>query len=324
MYLKSPACRVLILILVAQFIPLSAHGAPPQEPGRAVPVRPAKPDWTMEQALEQLRLYPRDTYLQYALLRLAEREGRVDEARRQIESGTRNRNWRRGRTEQVDLVRMFSGSLAVQESLQLDTLAGRNRDGSTRVEPPASEQAATVPITSLDGPKVKSHPWEEMLAGRKPDVARLARSVPCDFYYIEFHSVNKLLTLLKQGDPWGSHLFSQTVQKAYRHGVRERVMGQLAVETSELLQPFYDLAVSDLAVAGSDLFATSGSDITLLFQIRQPAIFRAQMEAMLSNAMKSVPGSRRSEGTYRSPKRRSTEPLNPNTANTGGPFSIRL
>jgi hypothetical protein len=81
--------------------------------------------------------------------------------------------------------------------------------------------------------------------------------------------------------------------------VREHLMRQLAIETNEVLRPFYDLAIQETAVVGSDLFATEGSDVTLLFRLLQPAVFKTQMDAFLSKAEQNTPGIHKEQGTYR-------------------------
>lgn len=290
------------------------------------PVSQAAP-WKFDDARMQLEFYPHDPYLQYVVLQLGRREGRTEEAAEIVRRRSPNLDPRRERSQNVDLFSLFSGALAVQESLQLDSMIDPDatmRQAVPRLPvqapPPAPGQAtakvpATVPvpmdpndgadagepvsIESLQGPTIQSHPWSDMLAGRKPSMSPLAKCVPQDFYYVQFRSVNKMLGLLEQGDVWGTHLFSQTVRKAYRHDVRERLMRQLAIETSALLRPFYDLAIQETAIVGSDPFVTEGSDVTLLFRLLQPAVFKTQMDTFLANAEKNTPGTRREQGTYR-------------------------
>src|SRR5215813_3043448 len=90
--------------------------------------------WTLEEALAQLRLYPHDAYLQYVALQLARRENRLDnevaEQLRRI-SGDEPIIRANGRRDSVDLFSLFSGALAVQESLQFDAM----RSGLTGDEP---------------------------------------------------------------------------------------------------------------------------------------------------------------------------------------------
>src|SRR5947208_6346066 len=82
--------------------------------------------WTVDEAMAQLRLYPKDAYLQYVALQLAHREQRGDEIATQIEQLVSDevRQERMGRANRADLFSIFSGALAVQESLQLDTMRG--------------------------------------------------------------------------------------------------------------------------------------------------------------------------------------------------------
>ncbi len=105
--------------------------------------------WTLREAEAQFRLNPYDAYLQYVTLQLAQQENRQQKIAQQI-SSRRQRNGRRGRSDQVDLFKIFNGALAVQESLQLDTMT--QNDGRK------TDQARTVDVSTLTGPTVKSHP----------------------------------------------------------------------------------------------------------------------------------------------------------------------
>jgi len=169
-----------------------------------------------------------------------------------------------------------------------------------RLPSPASQrEPAATPIASLERPTIQSHPFEKMLAGRQPAVSSLAMAVPEDFYYVRFQKPTKLLELADKADLWAAHLFSQAAHQARSHQAAERVKTQLCIETHELLRPFYDLAISEVAIAGSDLFLREGSDLTLLFQYPSDAVFRTQMDLFLQNAEKSNSEVKRSTGTYR-------------------------
>ncbi len=295
--------------------------------------------WTLEEALAQLRLYPQDAYLQYVALQLARRGNRLAEVAGQIEQIIGNERFRRaeGRRDQVDLFSLFTGALAVQESLQLDAM----RDGmpgdelqhpSLRGIPPEmrrevrqspewrerfeqqereqlaarqKEQAELekrrremTPVAALSGPTVKSHPWEQLLAGRRPEISPLARYVPEDFYFIEFRSLGKLLDVVETSDLWSTHLFNQVFREARTPRVGERLKQQLALETNPQLQPFYDLAVEEVAVTGSDPFLREGSDVSVLFRVKAAAAFQAQMERFLANAERARPDAKRVKGKY--------------------------
>ncbi|HMC89933.1 MAG TPA: DUF1559 domain-containing protein, partial [Gemmataceae bacterium] len=290
-----------------------------------------RPAWTIDEAMAQLHLSPKDPYLQYVALQLARREQRADEIGAHIEQllGNEARQQRMERASRADLFNIFSGALAVQESLQLDTMRGQGsrplpRDGRMPPvnQPEGTKEAAPSPkgtqkdpvqlererralrlkqhinIADLAGPTIKSHPWEEMLRGKKPEISPLARFVPEEFYFAEFHSLNKLLEALDVSDLWGRHLFNQATQEARTQLAGERLKAQLAVETNRLLRPVYDLVVEEVAVAGSDLFLAEGSDVSLLFRFKQPDVFKARMDGFLAHAEKAHPDVRRQQGEY--------------------------
>ena len=313
-------------------------------------VRRSPQAWTLNEALAQLTLFPRDPYLQYVALQLARRAGRFVEVYQRIQATLPDRDLaavRANRRDSVDLFGVFTGALAVQESLQLDTMRtaaqrqqpaqtvppslptdeprvrapqpsrARRRGPRPRVRRPAGlpvpgieifEPQTTaqegrradeiVPVATLKGPTVKSHPWEQMLGGRKPAISPLAYHVPEDFYLVEFRSLSKLLDVMDASDLWGTHLFNQAFNEARTQNAGERLRRQLAVQAEPALRPFYDLVVEGVAVTGSDPFVREGSDVTVIFRLKQPAVFRARMDAFLDEAQKARPDARRTAGNY--------------------------
>jgi hypothetical protein len=335
---------------------------------------PTKAAWKLDEALAQLELYPQDSYLQYVTLQLARRENRTDEIAAKLEKMIFGANTSQERRNSIDLYSIFTGALAVQESLQLDTMRGE-RPGSfadattttaapditppptpppspkakpTRRKPaprqkvspkkrkntaakatPARESDSSelktldevvretqaeqdkslaeyreqrrkeaVPMTSLTGPTLQGHPWEKMLAGRKPDVSPLANFVPEDFYFVEFRSLNKLLEAADASDLWGTHFLNQSLREARTHNFAERLKQQLAIETSALARPFYDAVMEDIAITGSDLFVREGSDVSLIFRLKQAEVFKTQMDGYLNKAEKARADVKRTTGNY--------------------------
>ncbi|NOZ40333.1 MAG: DUF1559 domain-containing protein [Planctomycetes bacterium] len=170
---------------------------------------------------------------------------------------------------------------------------------TTRPANPTDRDPTNIEIGELTGPTVRSHPFEEMLAGQTPKVSELAAAVPEDFYYVRFRSLGKLLDMAENSDLWAAHLFSQSVQNSYTHRTAVRLQEQLCVETNDLLRPFYDSIVQEVAVTGSDLFLREGTDVTLLFRFDKEAVFKMQMNGFLVKAAKKHPKSTRSTGSYR-------------------------
>ena len=279
---------VVLLVFIVPTVALAEDMAA----GRPAPAK-TRQAWSLDEATARLRLAPDDAYLQYVALQLARNEEKLDETTRvlqRLRGRQRDQPWR-----ELDLFALFTGAPAVQEALQLDTMRG---------EAPVSvpgDSESSVPVASLEGPQIESHPWDEMLAaqqaaGKKPEVSALALSVPADQFFVHSRSPAKLLELADTGDLWGAHLFSQAAGSAKTHRTSSRLTQQLAVPSDRLTRLFYDTVVAELAVTGSDLYFRSGTDITLLFRVEQPELFRLRMDAMLGEAEKSRADAARSSG----------------------------
>ncbi|MCC6126508.1 MAG: hypothetical protein IT426_16230 [Pirellulales bacterium] len=281
---------ILTILFLLPGFTRAAETAPPPKTAQA---------WTREEATAQLWLNPEDVYLQFVALQLARNEGKSDEIQGMIDRLSQRRwGFRPAQDREVDLFALFTGALAVQESLQLDALRGPVNPWLGEMVDPAKN---TVKIAALEGPSVKSHPWDKMLAaqlisGKKPEIGPLDLCAPEDQYYLHFRALSKLLDILNAGDLWGSHLFAQAEKTAKDQRTGERIKKQLAIETDPLSRPFYDLVVEEAAVTGSDIFFREGSDVTLLFQLKQPEVFKARMDAFLAAAEKSRPDAVRSTG----------------------------
>ncbi len=163
------------------------------------------------------------------------------------------------------LYELMTGSLAVQESLQLDRMTGAARD----------DQPMDVPIADIRGVEVRSHPFDQMRAGRAPRHSRLAELVPEDFYYARFETVGKALDLLAFADEWGGSLLRLASPTGRDLGVIPRILEQWALDRPTLESIAKSPAASEIALAGSDPYFADGADVSLLFRVSDRAAFEA-------------------------------------------------
>jgi hypothetical protein len=272
-----PLARVLLPVLLlatAHPRPEAARGQPPKADA---PPEPAGNGWTFDEARDRLALSPRDPYLQYVVLQLGRRDGREKEAVEAVERrpllGGLVPFGDRGRRSRADLFATFTGALAIQESLQLDTMRGEGPNGR-RPQPPGAPDPKLpdpkepklpekVAVKALAGPTVPSHPWEKLLGGKKPDVGPLAACVPDEFYFAEFRSAVRLHEVLGAGELWAGHVFTQALGGARSQQTADRIRKQLGLSglTPEQIDR---LGVEAIGVTGSDPFLSEGSDVTLL------------------------------------------------------------
>src|SRR5919199_1152134 len=123
--------RIALVVILGSLPGLALVPGRAEGPARAKAGRPGEkgsPAWTADEVMAQLRVYPRDPYLQYVALQLARRENRLaaagDEVAQVAGLGDDRRQRSAQRRDRVDLFSVFSGALAVQESLQLDSMRG--------------------------------------------------------------------------------------------------------------------------------------------------------------------------------------------------------
>jgi hypothetical protein len=366
--MKSGKHFALLLAATAVFILNWAQPASLVAQAQHPPSKPTP--WTLDEVMTQLRRNPRDAYLQYVALQLARRAGRGRDVNNEIVEIVLGRGWARpNEGRKVDLFSLFTGMLAVQESLQLNAMGidvteqqsmmlpsdkylESNEPAYVLRDPPPSKddrekkervrlallekrRNTVVNLSELRGPtigdlaasgagtvalastplqirslaavvgllaartnSIPSHPWEQMLAGRRPLISPLARAVPEDYYYAEFRSFDKLLQVLDSGELWAAYIAVQTQFDAREPKVGERLRRQLALEMDPALRPFFEKAVAEVAVTGSDPFVRDGSDVTVLFHLKQPAAFRARLDGFVANTIKRRPDARRTTGSY--------------------------
>lgn len=216
-----------------------------------------------------------DAYSQYWNLAVAPRYGL---APRYL--GSRSRS----RSETPDLYSVFTGAAAIQETLQLELLNTTPRRSTTDKTP--AKVVEDVALASLQGPQVKSHPFKEMLKGRTPSLPALASYIPEDQYGVFFANINKQIELADLMDEWGGNLLRQVESSARDFKVRQKVSKQLCLENSMLTRMFGDRVVADMAITGSDPFLKEGTAITVLFNLKDSARFRKQIEKQYAEAAK--------------------------------------
>ncbi|MBI4604015.1 MAG: hypothetical protein HY721_18825 [Planctomycetes bacterium] len=222
-----------------------------------------------------------DGFARYALRRL-EPEGAAKEP-----GGLLARQERR--IERASPFDLTTGRTAIEESLQLDRLRDPGR---------ARKQEATVPLSSIEGVKVKAHPWEEMLKGRKPEPHAIERFLPLDQYAFEAASLGAFLEIADWLDAWGGQILAWSHLSAEDSGARERLERQLCLPASALARALGPSVVGRVAMTGGDPFLREGTDLTLVFELKAEPVFLANLEKNRLEAQGKVPSAKRVEAEH--------------------------
>ncbi len=224
------------------------------------------------------RQTPADSLYPYLALQVPRRLGILHD------EPDRSRQIFRQNPPAADLYSLTTGALAIQEALQLDRM---NRPSGA-----ASGTAQTDSITVLHGPEIKSHPYEKMIAGRQCRTLPLDRLIPAEFYACHFSDINRQIAFGDLLDQWGTSLLHTLQAAAHDARVKEKLLEQLCLETSELTRLFGDQVIADLTICGADPFLHEGTDLSVLFTIKNQALFDVMAGKRFAGARERFPQAR--------------------------------
>ncbi len=187
-----------------------------------------------------------------------------------------------GRTERLPLNQfdLFSGILAIRESLQLDSIAQ------------SDAAQGKVDVSTLRGPLVKSHDFASMLKGRQTGAFSLAQHAPADWFYAHFSSLSRALDLGDYLNQTGGAFYNRFSDAPVDTALKKRILAQLAIKENKEARIFYDAVIAEMAIVSSDFFFGMGTDVSLLFKLRQKTIFESTLKTYRAGFLKATPGAR--------------------------------
>ena len=258
-------------------------------PDQEIGIEAIYKEWARQQNAhfaELLRYYPETSFFEYVLLQSRDRYG--------VEPPLVPTAARHDQTAREEsLYHTFSGGLALQQSLQWETLRGERKMGDL-----------TVHIRSLSPPQIRSLDYEALLEqkrneGLEPQPHDLARYVPHDQYFLHLESMETANELMDLAGKWGGSLLRIFTVSARDHHLLEKYEDQLCVRRDSLTQLFADGAVTELAVTGSDFYIVDGTDLTLLLRLEDPEAFGEAAAASLAAAKEKYPAILERDVNYR-------------------------
>lgn len=200
-----------------------------------------------------------------------------------------NQPMQRRRGEVEDLMRLYTGMTSVDEALQHDR---------GLLLPPDADTTQKIPLAEVEPVRLTIHPWDKMIAdlGRQPVVEPLAAYAPADALYVHFHDLRTLVKLANELDEM-VHPVARALEE--RPGARhfaERYERQLAVERLGLAERLGHLAADGVALVAGDPFFREGTDLALLFRVRNAALLDGAITAYEARARERRPDAR--DSTY--------------------------
>jgi hypothetical protein len=236
-------------------------------------------EWAQQQNahfVTLLDLYPHETFLQYVLLQSAERYGITPPAAAGAQPPDPDL--------EANLYDAFTGSLAIQETLQLHTLRAGSQAGDLNIH-----------ISQLSPPALRSLPYGELLAqkqkqGLQPRLHDIARLVPEDQYFLHFNSMAAAGELFDLTTDWGDSLLRLFTISAQDNRVQQKLEDQLCLRRGQLTRLFADGVVAEMAVTGSDPFVVEGTDVSLVLRLKRPDVFQKAADDWLAQSKAKYKG----------------------------------
>ena len=163
----------------------------------------------------------------------------------------------------LSMFSVLGGRAAIEETLQLQNLSVTEN----------SEQK-TIDIDSLQGVKVTSHPFEEMLGGEPGGSLELARVVPSDRLFLYVGKPESITAMLDSGAPYIASLGTTLTGNCLHYNLEGRYLAKLGMTRDWVDAVLKSGLTSEMALFTPDLFFIDGTDLTVVAKLRQPKLLQ--------------------------------------------------
>ncbi len=186
----------------------------------------------------------------------------------------------RGGGDIAEMANLFTGMTSIEEALQADRgLRVRGATADTR----------TVPLADVAPVPLAAHDWDKLLEGKAFVIEPLAASVPADALYLHFHDLRMAVRLGRELDEWLTPVLPMIEWRAGPSHLVDRYEAQLVVERSALSEALGNLAADGVALVVGDPFVREGTDISVLFKIKEETLLLASLGTYEAKARANHP-----------------------------------
>jgi len=173
------------------------------------------------------------------------------------------------------------GTESIRLAMQTDTML--ETKGKSEIADKALPEAVlppAMPIPPFDEIKVKVEP--------------LAMRVPAECFYLRFGTFSAFLEAKDFLNRRGAILRSTASSRSVDYGMSKRIERQLALQETILSRYLGSSVINEVAIIGNDIFLREGAAIGILFQAKQNALLKKQLDSMRRDIMKENPSVRES------------------------------
>ncbi len=181
------------------------------------------------------------------------------EAGRGLVARERGRN---RQTRELTVYKVLGGRAAVAETLQMQSIESASQKGAEN----------TIPIDTVQGVEVESHPFAKMLqesGGSGPDLP-LANVAPHDHFFVHVGKPQTLLSFLDKGVDFLSQSFGMVQSNAIHYDLATKYLARLGLDKRWLRMFLGSGEVEEMALLFPDLFFIDGTEITVVARLAHP------------------------------------------------------
>jgi hypothetical protein len=137
-----------------------------------------------------------------------------------------------------------------------------------------------------------------MIGDKKPAIDPIAGLIPEDQYYVRFRTARALKNTLEFADAWGGSVLAQAEVGGRDYRVRDKLEQQLCLRSSLLSDLLGPAVIESLAITGADPYLREGSDLSIVFQLKTPAVFEPAVARYIDEARRRYPPLREAREDY--------------------------
>jgi len=104
-----------------------------------------------------------------------------------------------------------------------------------------------------------------------------AAATPAEFYFVRARTLTALFDLVDATEDWGQPALDFLDGRNEDRGTFLRYQTELGLERSSVTRLLGPELVQDLAIVGSDPYVHEGTDLTVLFHVKNASLFRASV-----------------------------------------------
>ncbi len=184
--------------------------------------------------------------------------------------------------ESMDLL---TGAMAISENMQFGQVACHGASASRWVP---LDQVPAITVPPVD--------WSAHMPFSAARLDRLSAWIPHDNYGLLFPSFSAMVQLFDELDTYGTPFLPGFDGVSHDAETHQRYEKQLCLEVSQAARMLGPKVVASVAITGADPFLVSGSDLTLLFEAREPGVLHQYLQGKHHSAALANEGAEQLSG----------------------------